>query len=392
MNRSNETAAADALPLDGVTVIDLTRVLAGPVCTQILGDLGARVIKVEAPGHGDDARATGPFVQGQSAYFMSLNRNKESIALDLKNADDRRIFERLLERADVLVENYRPGTMEKLGYGWDALHARLPKLVMTSVSGFGQTGPYSAYPAYDIVAQAMSGMMSITGFPGGDPCRVGMSIGDFGAGLFAVIGTQAALLERARTGRGKRVDVAMLDCQVALLENAIARYGATGVAPGPIGSRHPSSTPFDVFRAQDGWLVIAAGKDDMCKRLCDALGCPELMRDARFATSEQRCVHHAELKQALQARLADQPRAYWIELLKKNGIPTGEYQNVGEVVKHPQVHSRRMLTQVRSGNGPALTVAGNPLLTDRAAPLVRRQPPLLDADRERILRELDARA
>ena len=391
MNATNE-ATAHALPLAGITVVDLTRVLAGPICTQILGDLGARIIKVEPPGAGDDARATGPFVDGQSAYFLSLNRNKESIALDLKNPADRHIFEGLLARADVLVENYRPGTMEKLGYGWQALHERFPRLVMTCVSGFGQTGPYRGYPAYDMVVQAMSGMMSVTGFPGGDPCRVGVSIGDLGAGLYAVIGTQAALWERVRTGQGKQVDVSMLDCQVALLENAIARHGATGQVPGPIGSRHPASTPFDVFRAQDGWFVIAAGKDAMFKRLCETLGCTELMQDERFATNEQRGIHHAALKQALQERLLEHPRSHWIGLLKESGIPTGEYHTVGEIVEHPQVLSRNMLARVQNGHGATLTVAGNPLLAGQGAPVVRREPPLLDADRQRILRELDAGA
>ncbi|MCM2345745.1 MAG: CoA transferase [Acidovorax soli] len=376
------------LPLQGITVIDLTRVLAGPACTQILGDLGARVIKVEQPGVGDDARAIGPFVDGTSAYFLSVNRNKESIALDLKQSGDREIFERLLERADVLVENYRPGTMEKLGYGWPELHARYPQLVMTSVSGFGQTGPYRGFPAYDMVVQAMSGMMSVTGHPGAGPCRVGVSIGDLGAGLYAVIGTQSALMRRARNGQGERVDVSMLDCQVALLENAIARYGAMGSVPGPIGSRHPSMTPFDVFVAQDGWFVIAVGSDALFRRLCDLLDLAALAGDERFATNALRCMHEAALKELLEKRLQTQPRAHWLKLLADNGIPTGEYSSVADIVEHPQVLARGMFAQVQTPGGQPLRVAGNPLTVGGGQPLVRRQPPALDADRERILQEL----
>jgi CoA:oxalate CoA-transferase len=387
MSAATQAAPTD-LPLHGITVVDLTRVLAGPACTQILGDLGARVIKVEQPGTGDDSRAIGPFVEGTSAYFLSVNRNKESIALDLKQPADREVFERLLERADVLVENYRPGTMEKLGYGWAQLHTRYPRLVMTSVSGFGQTGPYRGFPAYDMVVQAMSGMMSVTGHPGTGPCRVGVSIGDLGAGLYAVIGTQSALMRRARTGQGERVDVSMLDCQVALLENAIARYSATGSVPGPIGSRHPSMTPFDVFAAQDGWFVIAVGGDALFRRLCDLLGLPALAGDARFETNAQRCTHEALLKELLEERLRTRPRAHWLQLLADNGIPTGEYSSVAEIVDHPQVQARGMFTQVQTSGGQPLRVAGNPLSVGQAQPLVRRQPPALDADRERILQEL----
>ncbi|OWG19448.1 CoA transferase [Delftia sp. K82] len=379
---------ATGLPLEGLTVIDLTRVLAGPMCTQMLADLGARVIKVEQPGTGDDARGIGPFVDGGSAYFLSVNRNKESIALDLKQPQDREVFERLLQGADVLVENFRPGTMDKLGYGWEALHARHPRLVMTSVSGFGQTGPYSGFPAYDMVVQAMSGMMSVTGHPDAGPCRVGVSIGDLGAGLYAVIGTQAALMRRSRTGQGERVDVSMLDCQVALLENPVARLGALGSVPGPIGTRHPSMAPFDVFAAQDGWFVIAVGSDALFRKLCGLLQLPELAQDARFAGNAQRCEHQAELKAALQARLRDSPRAHWLGLLTDNGIPAGEYNSVADIVEHPQVRERGMLAQVQTPSGQTLRVAGNPLQASLGQPLVRRQPPALDADRERILREL----
>lgn len=375
-------------PLQGFTVIDLTRVLAGPYCTLLLADLGARVIKVEQPGTGDDARQIGPFVDGDSAYFMSVNRNKESIALDLKSPEDRKIFESLLQTADVLVENFRPGTMEKLGYDWEALHTRFPRLVFTSVSGFGQTGPYSKRPAYDMVVQAMGGIMSLTGHPGAPPTRVGVSIGDLGAGLYAAIGTQAALLQRSRTGEGDRVDVAMLDCQVALLENAISRMQVDGSAPGPIGSRHPSITPFDVFRATDGWFVIAAGNDGLFQRLCVALDLPELQNDPRFTTNPLRCLNHEELKELLELRLDSAPCAHWQELLMRNNIPTGAYNDLAAVVQDPQVHARDMLVQVQTQNGRSLTVAGNPVHVGAHRTPTTCQPPRLDQDREAILREI----
>ena len=375
-------------PLHGFTVIDLTRVLAGPYCTLLLADLGARVIKVEQPGSGDDSRQIGPFVDGESAYFMSVNRNKESIALDLKSPEDRKVFESLLQTADVLVENFRPGTMDKLGYGWEALHARFPRLVFTSVSGFGQTGPYSKRPAYDMVVQAMGGIMSLTGHPGAPPTRVGVSIGDLGAGLYAAVGTQAALLQRSRTGEGDRVDVAMLDCQVALLENAISRMQVDGRAPGPIGSRHPSIAPFDVFSASDGWFVIAAGNDGLFQHLCATLDLPALQTDPRFATNPLRCVNHEALKELLELRLRSAPCAHWQELLMRNNIPTGAYNDLAAVVQDPQVHARDMLVKVQTQTGRSITVAGNPVHVGAHRTPTTCQPPRLDQDREAILQEI----
>ena len=261
-------------PYAGIKVVDLTRVLAGPYCTMMLADLGATVIKVEVPVTGEDSRHIGPFIKGKSAYFTSVNRGKNSIALDLKSEADRAVFERLLSEADILIENYRGGTMEKLGYAWPGLHARYPRLIYCAVSGFGHTGPYRDKPAYDIVVQGMGGMMSLTGHPGTPPTRVGTSIGDITAGLFALSSLGAALFHRERTGEAQFVDIAMLDCQVALLENAIARTIATGNPPGPLGSRHPSITPFAAFQAADQHIIIAAGNDQLFNRLCDAIGAP----------------------------------------------------------------------------------------------------------------------
>ena len=381
-------------PLAGIVVIDLTRVLAGPYCTMTLGDLGARVVKVEMPGVGDDARHIGPFIQtddGQkvSGYFFSVNRNKESIALDLKTEDDRAIFEKLLESADVLVENFSPGTMDRLGYGWEALHARWPRLILASISGFGQTGPYRTLPAYDMVVQAMGGVLSLTGDTPDRPTRVGISIGDIAAGMFGVIGIQAALLERARTHEGKHVDVAMLDSQVALLENALVRYQVDGVVPGPIGSRHPSITPFGVFRTAQGHLVLAAGNDKLFGRMLDLLGLTTLQADPRFVDNAARCEHQAELKEALEAALAARSAVQWIEILTGAGVPCGPMNDVAAVMKDPQVRQREMLMELPVSPSQSLTVAGCPIKFQgeaRGAPAVAA--PGLDQHREALLHEL----
>jgi CoA:oxalate CoA-transferase len=376
-----------------VLVIDLTRVLAGPYCTMVLADLGARVIKVEAPGRGDDARAIGPFVGDRSAYFMSLNRGKESIALDLKSAEDRNIFERLLARADVLVENFRPGAMERLGYGWDELHARFPRLIAAGTSGFGQTGPYAERPAYDVIAQAMGGIMSITGNPGGVPTRVGTSIGDITAGLFTAIGIQAALVERHRSEKGQRVDVSMLDSQVAILENAIARYSVTGEVPGPIGSRHPSIAPFDTFATRDGLVVIAAGNDELFAKLCEAIGAPEWTEDGRFRTNECRTQNADALKALIETALAKRTTSEWLEVFQRSRLPCGPLNDIAQLIEDPQVISRNMVVSADDGAGGDLQMAGNPIkLSAHEDPATRKAAPALDGDRQRILDELDERA
>jgi CoA:oxalate CoA-transferase len=376
-------------PLAGITVIDLTRVLAGPYCTMILADLGARVIKVEVPGRGDDSRHIGPFVKEKSAYFMSLNRGKQSIALDLKDDADRRIFERLLATADVLIENFRAGTMEKLEYGWERLHAEHPRLIYASLSGFGQSGPYADRPAYDIVVQAMGGIMSLTGYPDSPPTRVGTSVGDITAGLFTAIAINAALVRRLTTGEASMIDVAMLDCQVAILENAIARYSTTGEIPGPIGSRHPSITPFEAFATADGYIVIAAGNDALFARLCELLERAELAGDPRFASNDLRTQHCAELKSEIETALKAGTSSVWLARLDERGIPCGPIQNVAQVLADPQVVARNMVV---SSDDPAvgtLRMAGNPIkLSAFDDPSTRAPAPDLDADRERILREL----
>ncbi len=380
-------------PLSGVTVIDLTRVLAGPYATMVLAELGARVIKVETPGRGDDAREYGPFVNGKSAYFISVNRGKESIALDLKDSGDRAVFEALLAGADVVAENFRPGTMEKLGYGWDGLKGRYPALIYAACSGFGHTGPHSRRPAYDMVVQAMGGIMSITGQPGQEPTRVGMSIGDIGAGLFTAIGIVTALYDRARTGQGRKLDIAMLDCQIALCENAVARFGATGAAPGPLGGRHPSITPFQTFRTRDGWMVVAAGNDAMFRRFCGILERPDLKEDPRYASNNLRNRNQAGLEAAIEAVLATRSTADWLALLDPAGIPASGINDIEAVMAHPQVGPRNMAVEVDDPAAGRLRVAGNPIkLSGYDDPASRATAPDVDRDRERILAELAARA
>lgn len=361
-------------PLSGVRVIDLTRVLAGPYCTMVLSDLGAEVIKIERPQGGDDSRFIGPFINGISAYFASLNRGKQTRALDLKEPSDRQAFEALLVDADVLVENFRPGTMEKLGYGWDVLHPRYPRLIYAAVSGFGHTGPMATRPAYDMVVQAMGGVMSITGHPGGPPTRVGTSIGDVTAGLFTTVGICSALLDRANTGEASKIDVAMLDCQVAILENAIARYAATGVVPGPLGARHPSITPFAAFEAADGYFVIAAGNDLLFRRLCEVIGCPAVADDPRFATNASRTEHHAALQGEIEDALRVDTVATWLERLEAADVPCGPINDVAAVLAHPQVRARNMVVTVDDERLGGLEVAGNPIKNSRYPDPTTRGP------------------
>ena len=382
-------SATPSGPLAGITVIDLSRILAGPYCTMLMAELGARVIKVEPPGKGDDAREYGPFVKGKSAYFMSVNRGKESIALDLKADDDRKVFEALLARADVIVENFRPGTMEKLGYGWEALHKRYPRLIYAAASGFGHSGPDSTRPAYDMVVQGMGGIMSVTGHAGGPPTRIGMSIGDIGAGLYTTIGVNAALYHRALTGEASKVDIGMFDCQLALLENAIMRYFVSGKPPGPLGGRHPSITPFEVFDTGNGHLIIAAGNNDLFVKLVQALGLPALAEDARYRTNDLRNRNVDALKTELESVLKTNTTAHWIAVLDKAGVPAGPINNVSQAIEHRQAAARNMIVTVDDPVAGPMKLVGNPIkLSGFADPPTRRPAPDLDSDRARIKAEL----
>src|SRR3954465_7733562 len=376
-------------PLSGITIVDLSRILAGPYCTLLLAELGARVIKVEAPKTGDDARQYGPFKNDKSTYFASVNRGKESIVLDLKAPGERDIFERLLDKADAVVENFRPGTMEKLGYGWDTLHPRYPRLIYPAASGFGHPGPYSHYPSYDMVVQGLGGIMSITGIPDGPLVRVGTSVGDLAGGLYTAIALNAALLHRERTGEATKVDVALFDCQIALLENAVMRYTTTGEIPGPMGARHPSITPFGGFAAEEGHFIIAAGNDGLFIRMARGIGRPDLADNPLFKTNPLRNQHQAALKAEIESVLRNGTTEHWIAVLEKAGLPCGPVNNVAQALAHPQTEARNMLVDVDDPITGPLRLAGNPMkLSAFADPSTRDPAPDLDADRAKILKEL----
>ncbi len=376
-------------PLSGITVIDLSRILAGPYCTFLMAEMGARVIKVETPGKGDDAREYGPFVKGRSAYFMSVNRGKESIVLDLKKPDDKAIFEKLLAEADVLVENFRPGTMEKLGYGWEHLHPKFPKLIYAAASGFGHTGPDSQRPAYDMVVQGLGGIMSVTGHPGGPPTRSGMSIGDIGAGLYTAVAVNAALFARAASGKGSKVDISMFDCQLALLENAAMRYFVSGKAPGPLGARHPSITPFEAFDTASNPIIIAAGNDSLFVRLASALGKPEMAKDPRYLTNDLRNQNVDVLKAEIEAVLKTKPVGHWMDLLDAAGIPAGPINNIAQAIDHRQAKARNMVVELEDPVAGKMKFIGNPMkISGFPDPSTRAPAPDLDGNRAQILAEL----
>ncbi|MET1028868.1 MAG: CaiB/BaiF CoA-transferase family protein [Dongiaceae bacterium] len=387
-NKSADSPAHAHGPLSDLLVVDLTRVLAGPYCTLLLSDLGARVIKVETPAGGDDARGYGPFVDGKSGYFIAQNRGKESIALNLKQPEDVEILHRILKRADVIIENFRPGTMARLGLGWEDLHQRYPSLIYAAISGFGQTGPYAQRPAYDIIAQAMGGIMSVTGHEGGPTTRVGSSIGDIGAGLFTAIGILSALHHRHDTGEGMMLDVGMLDCQIAMLENGLMRYFASGKAPKPIGSRHPAIAPFEPYRTADRETVIACGNDQLFRQLCQALARPDIAADPRFCENGKRSDNVLALKETLEIVLADHGAAYWLELLQAANIPCAPINDIAQAATDPHVLARNMILPLDDLQAPHLKVAGQPIkMSAYADALSRPAAPALDANRDQILAE-----
>jgi crotonobetainyl-CoA:carnitine CoA-transferase CaiB-like acyl-CoA transferase len=370
-------------PLHGITVLDLTRVLSGPYCTMLLADLGARVIKIEQPRKGDDTRGWGPpFQSGESAYFLSINRNKESVTLDFKQPAGRRILDRLLADADVVVENFRPGTLTKLGLDYAALAPTHPRLIYCSISGFGHTGPRYREAGYDAVMQGEGGLMSITGTLDGPPVRLGVAIADIVSGMFAAQGITAALLTRERTGRGQEVDIAMLDSVVALLSYQAGIYFATNAAPKRMGNRHPTIVPYETFPAADGEFVLAVGNDDQWRRFC---GVATLADDERFATNRLRVVNYDVLKPLLDETLRARPRAHWIERLTAAGVPCGSVRNLHEVFSDPQVVARHMVTELEHASAGTLRLIGTPLKFSETPTAIRTPPPLLGQQTDAVL-------
>jgi CoA:oxalate CoA-transferase len=377
-------------PLAGLTVLDLTWVLSGPFASMVLADLGADVIKIERPPYGDVARTTGPYIGDWSTYFFSINRGKKSIVLDLKKPEGRDLFLRLAEKADVVMENYTPGTMDRLGVGYEALSARNPRLIYAATSGFGQTGPDRDRPALDVIVQGMGGIMSITGEPGGPPVRPGISQGDITAGLYTAIGILAALQERERSGRGQMLDISMLDCQIAILENAFARYFATGEVPKPIGTRHPLATPFQAFPTKDGWIVIALswGVENQWELFCATIGRSDLIGDSRFETPGLRTKHHADLEPALNDALRHKTTTEWLREFDAIGLPCGPLNDIPSAAAQPQVTAREMLVDVEHPDGFSLKIADTPLKLGRTPGGIQGPPPALGEHTDAVLSEL----
>jgi crotonobetainyl-CoA:carnitine CoA-transferase CaiB-like acyl-CoA transferase len=373
-------------PLDDLTVVDLTRALAGPYCTTMLGDLGARVIKIESPDGGDDTRGWGPpFVDGESAYFLSINRNKESAVLNLKHPRGRDLLLRLIRGADVLVENFRPGTMDRLGLGYAAVHEAAPRLVYCSISGFGQTGPYRERPAYDLIVQGMGGLMGITGEADGPPMRVGVAVADICAGMFAAYGILAALRVRDRTGRGQWVDAAMLDGQVAWMTYMAANYFATGEDPVRVGSAHLNLVPYQPFPTLDGFINVTIGSEGLWQRFCGALGLA-IAADPRFATNAARVAHRRELLDILTPEFARRTTAECVSCLLDAGVPAGPIYRMHEVMDDPQVRHREMVVEIDHPRAGRVRVNGVPLKFSETPGAVVSPPPALGEHTETVLR------
>ena len=375
-------------PLEGLRVLDLSRVLAGPYCTMMLADFGANIVKIEPPKVGDDSRAFGPFVGKESAYFMSLNRNKRSMTLNFKRQAECDVFKEMVKQADVVVENYRPGTMEKFGLGYDVLKTINPKIIYAACSGFGHSGPYQYKPAYDIIVQAMGGIMSITGSEGGEPTRVGASVGDIIAGMFTAYGVMLALYHREKTGEGQKIDVGMLDCQVAVLENAISRYVTSGNVPVPLGNRHPSITPFSAFTAQDGHIIVGAGNDRLWTKLCNILGKPELLTDSRFNTNSNRTANVQKLTAILNEVFSKKTIDEWMRVLEEAELPCAPINTVEKIINDPQIKARNMIVEIEHPVAGNLKMAGIPVKLSATPGAIERPAPLLGQHTAELMNEL----
>jgi len=376
-------------PLAGFTVLDLTRVLSGPYCTMVLGDLGARIIKVEQPRKGDDTRHWGPpFVGAESAYFLSINRNKESVTLDFKPPAGREVLEKLIARADVLVENFRPGTLDRAGFGWEAVHARFPKLVYASISGYGQTGPRRNEAGYDAVMQAEGGLMSVTGDADRPGYRLGVAITDMVAGLYCAQGITAALLARERSGVGQRVDIGMLDTTAALLTYQAANWFTTGVVPPRQGNRHATIAPYETFTTADGEIVVAVGNDESWQRFCPAIGLPELAADPRFDTNKDRMANYEAMRPPIDRVFRTATSAVWIARLNAAGVANGEVRNIGQMLDDPQLAAREMVQTLMHPTAGATRVIGAPIKLSATPASLHSAPPVLGQHTDAILNEL----
>ena len=374
--------------LNGIRVLDLSRVLAGPYCTMVLGDLGADVIKVESP-EGDETRGWGPpFSEGESAYYLCVNRNKRSIIVDFKTEDGRRIIHELIKRSDVLVENFRPGTLARFSLDFEAASAINPNLIYCSITGFGQTGPLRDKPGYDFMIQAMGGLMSITGEPDGEPMKVGVAVTDLFAGQNAVIAILAALQARTQTGKGQHLDISLFDSQVAMLANVASNYLISGNLPKRYGNAHANIVPYQSFQASDAWFVVAVGNDRQFAKLCEVLGKQEFANEERFSSNSERVKHRDELISLLKPVFLTKTSREWLSMLEAAGIPCGPINALDEVFAMPQVEAREMLLHMKHAETGALRLVGSPLKLSATPVEYRLPPPELGQHTEEILREL----
>jgi crotonobetainyl-CoA:carnitine CoA-transferase CaiB-like acyl-CoA transferase len=373
-------------PLAGLRILDLTRVLAGPYCTMMLGDMGADVVKVERPGAGDDTRGFGPpFVGGESTYFMSINRSKRGMTLDLKHERGLEILRQMLETADVVVENFRPGLMDRLGYGYEAVRELNPRLIYCSISGYGGTGPDAALPGYDLIIQGEGGIASLTGDPEGQPFKVGTSQADIVAGMMACQGILLALIARERTGLGQKVDIGMLDCQVALLTYQAGIYFATGESPTRLGNRHPSIVPYETFECADGYLNVACGNESMWRRFCKAAGMEDLADDLRFRSNADRVANADVLRSVLRPAMSGRTTAEWLTALRSAGVPAGRIDTVRDVCERPQVIARDMVVELEHPKAGPIRVTGVPVKLSDTPGAVESPPPVLGQHTEDVL-------
>jgi CoA:oxalate CoA-transferase len=372
-------------PLQGVRVLDMTWALAGPFSSMILADLGAEVIKVENPDGGDPSRKNFPFIKEVSSYFLSVNRGKKSITVNLQHPRGKEIIRGLVKKSDILVENFRPGVMDRLGLGYKSLRELNPRIIYAACSGFGQTSPYANRPAYDVIVQGMGGTLSITGEAGGGPVRVGFSIGDLGGGVFTALGVLSALHERERSGEGQMVDVSMLDCQIAFLENAFTRYFATGEIPERIGTRHPVLTPFQAYPTRDGYLVVAAARDPSWQKFCKVIQREDLVMDPRFKGNQVRTKNHKELEKEVTQALKGKTTAEWVDLMIQADIPCGPVNSVPELAENPHTRAREMIAEVKHSKAGSLKVVNSPIKLSRTPVKLEKADPTLGENTEEIL-------
>jgi crotonobetainyl-CoA:carnitine CoA-transferase CaiB-like acyl-CoA transferase len=377
-----------ARALDGIRIIDFSKALAGPYCTMLLADMGAEVIKVEMPGSGDDSRGWGPpFIEGEAAYFLSVNRNKKSITLNLKDPKAKEIALKIIEKADIVLESNRPGVMTKLGLDYETVKKINPEIIYCSISGFGQTGPYSKRPGFDQVIQGYGGIMGLTGEKGGGPIKVGIAVTDIATGMFAATGILTALFHRERTGQGQHVDASMLDGQVSWLTYQAGRYLASGNVPERIGSAHPLIVPYQDFEASDGFINIAAGNDNLWKKFCAVTDLNDIADDPKFATNPKRVENRDEVVAIVSKKIKTKTMQEWLDILNDAGVPCGPIYTVDQIFKDPQVLAREMLVEIDHPKCGKIQVTGSPIKLSETPAEITTHPPMLGEHNSSILQE-----